>query len=612
MSFIGSALGAGYTSDYTPDTAGQQSQLINPVSKEQAQTAMAKQQEFAIALQGQNGIANQNAAFQGYQGLANGTGPNPAQAQLAQATQANVANQAALAAGQRGASQNVGMMARGAANQGANAQQQAAGQAATMSAQQQMQGLQGMAGISGQQIGQLGQAQQNFAQNALGSIGNYNQAIGGLYGSQNTSDTAIQLQNDKNKSGMFGGLLSGAGGILSDENAKKDIKPADGKIKDFLDKAGAHEYSYKDPKAPGAAPGKHTGPMAQELEKSELGKEMVTDGPDGKGVDFQRGLGTLVAALASLNERLDKMEGVGKGKKESPKKMAAGGTVQSDQFGLPQFGAAMGSHMQQNGAPQEPEQQLSQGAHDITRALTDKFVKPYTDPLKQSISDYFTGAKNLTSSSTSTPSLGANTNLGGVPQQMTGPNLGVDTSMGASDIPSQGTGPSLGANTNLAAAPEAAPTTGLESLGGEAATDAAGSEAATAGEGAEATAGAAEAAEAGEAAEGGSAVADLAMLASKGAHPKKKVPALVSPGEAYIPPHKVHSVASGKESVRQAGEVIKGKAKVKGDSEKNDTVPKTLEAGGVVVKRTAMKDDDSAAKFVRAIMAKSPSRGMKR
>jgi hypothetical protein len=71
------------------------------------------------------------------------------------------------------------------------------------------------------------------------------------------------------------------------------------------------------------------------------------------------------------------------------------------------------------------------------------------------------------------------------------------------------------------------------------------------------------------------------VMAAKGG----KVPAMVSPGEKYLPPQDVKKVKEGKANPMQVGETIKGKAKVKGDSLKNDTVPKTLESGGIVLPR---------------------------
>jgi hypothetical protein len=86
-----------------------------------------------------------------------------------------------------------------------------------------------------------------------------------------------------------------------------------------------------------------------------------------------------------------------------------------------------------------------------------------------------------------------------------------------------------------------------------------------------------------------------------------KVPAMVSPGERYLPPSEVEKVAEGKKSAHKAGEKIQGKAKVSGDSLKNDTVSKTLTEGGIVIPRSVMQSKnpaDSAQKFVSAVLAK--------
>lgn len=86
-----------------------------------------------------------------------------------------------------------------------------------------------------------------------------------------------------------------------------------------------------------------------------------------------------------------------------------------------------------------------------------------------------------------------------------------------------------------------------------------------------------------------------------------QVPAMVSPGEKYLSPGEVKKVAEGKKEAHKAGVTIPGKAKVQGDSLKNDTVPATLKEGGIVIPRSVMQSDDpaeSARKFVAAIMAK--------
>lgn len=600
MAFIGQALGAGNTTEWHGAGSSDQSNFNNPVSSAQAQQGLAQQSAFIQALQAQGGIQNQNQAYAGYQGLANGTGPNPAQAQLAQATQANVANQAAQAAGQRGASQNVGMIARGAANQGANIQQQAAGQAATMGAQQQVQGLQGMAGIAGQQVNNLAGAQQNYNQNNLGSIGAYNGALGSFMGGANTAETSIELANNKNQSGLFGGLLSGGSGILSDERAKTNVKPADAKIKDFLDKAGAHEYSYKDPSQPGAAPGKQVGPMAQELEQSELGAKMVNDSGQGKSVDFQRGLGTLVAALASLNKRLDHMEGKKPAGKEAPQKMAAGGAVQpKDGFGIPQFGQQPPVQRQPNPGEQaadtmRQENPAQSGANQLGQKIG-SYVQPYVDQFKQNVSNYFNNTSSVDLDKMSDMDLNGVQNPRGV-ESLDGSSV---NSVDPFDAPLDASQ----ANPMQVAGTDAAPDALGSSLG-----------AGEAGEGAVAASDAAGAAETAEAAEGLGAASELGegaaiLAANKGAKASKKVPALVSPGEAHIPAKKVAAVAQGKESVKQAGMMIPGKAKISGDSLKNDTVKKTLNEGDVIVPRSKMKDPHDAAAFVQRLMFHHQSKG---
>ncbi len=94
----------------------------------------------------------------------------------------------------------------------------------------------------------------------------------------------------------------------------------------------------------------------------------------------------------------------------------------------------------------------------------------------------------------------------------------------------------------------------------------------------------------------------MPMYAAKGG----RVPAIVSPGEAYIPPDRVQRVAKGG-NVKKEAEMIPGKASVKGDSLKNDTVPKNLEPGGIVIPRSVMQSDNPALeahKFVAAILAR--------
>lgn len=103
--------------------------------------------------------------------------------------------------------------------------------------------------------------------------------------------------------------------FMSDEsmkqapNSKKSKLPSASKeVNSFLDALSARQYEYKDPTAPGAAPGERVGIVAQDLEKSKLGKTLVKDTPYGKMVDTVQGYGAILAAQAELNRRMKKLE----------------------------------------------------------------------------------------------------------------------------------------------------------------------------------------------------------------------------------------------------------------------------------------------------------------
>lgn len=99
---------------------------------------------------------------------------------------------------------------------------------------------------------------------------------------------------------------------------------------------------------------------------------------------------------------------------------------------------------------------------------------------------------------------------------------------------------------------------------------------------------------------------------AKGGASKHKVPAMVSPGETYLKPSQVKQVAKGKANPLKVGERIPGKPKVAGNSYANDVVPKTLEAGGVVIPNSVMQSSDpahNAYKFVQAVMARQKVKG---
>lgn len=194
-----------------PATVGQANQLYD-----QTQQGIAQQQAFLQALQQQGGVQNQTDVFNQLKGVAAGTGPNPAQAMLNQATGANVANQAALMASQRGAGANVGLMARQAAQQGAQTQQQAAGQGATMQAQQALGAMNTMGNIAGQQVGAqqtglnaLNQTVGGARGDVLGAINAQNNAAVQMQSNINNANAGIAGVNAKAQNEMGSGLIKG-------------------------------------------------------------------------------------------------------------------------------------------------------------------------------------------------------------------------------------------------------------------------------------------------------------------------------------------------------------------------------------------------------------------
>lgn len=215
--------------------------IVNPVTTDQLHAAdqntnagIEQQKQLAMQLQNQNGMANQTNVFGQQQQLANalqqqamGNGPNPAQAQLAQQTSNNINQQSAMMAGQRGAGQNAGMIARQAGQQGGALQQNAVGQAATLQAQQQLAAQQQlgqqqaqMQAVAGNQIGNqmsgagafTNAALQNQGQ-LLGAQGGYNSALVGSTASQNSANAGLASQNAKGSQGMLGGMMNGLGGM---------------------------------------------------------------------------------------------------------------------------------------------------------------------------------------------------------------------------------------------------------------------------------------------------------------------------------------------------------------------------------------------------------------
>lgn len=235
MGFVGSIFGSDKGMGYQASGTALQ-EPVSTLTGEQA-TDMAMQgllpaQQAAQQAAASNGFANQTNVFNQAQALsgqlsqaAQGIGPSVAQTMLANTTGQNVEQQAALMGSQRGANQNVGLMARQAAQRGAGIQQDAAGQAAVLRAQeimgarQQLQQQQGLLGsIAGSQVGQqigtasnYGQLTQGYQANVLNAIANANQQRVAMQGNINSANAGVQGHTADAQANIFSKVLGQAG-----------------------------------------------------------------------------------------------------------------------------------------------------------------------------------------------------------------------------------------------------------------------------------------------------------------------------------------------------------------------------------------------------------------
>lgn len=418
--------------------------------------------QAATAVGNQNMLAEQEGA------MARGEGPNPAANQLAQATGANVSNQAALMAGQRGASANPALIAREAAQQGAQTQQQAAGQAATLQAEQQIAAQNNLANLSNTQINQTGGATTalNTAQQ------NEQNVLQGANTAANNAAVSMQGNINNNNASMNHGLL---GGIT---NAISNI-PIIGSLFD---------------------------------EGGEVGK-------DGKPGVIHHG-----------HKKLEFVH-----------KMAKMGLEHFDKGGMP------GEQIKQN--------PLVPGVTPI--APTQSFGGQY-NPVNNS------GAPEMSSPSSESFDLGI-PNAKDKESQMDLANEGLSGAQKQFNSMTEGhLEPGAGDVANYISAYK----------GGDIAQ--------------------------------GPHKSHVANFLHGGV--AKKVPAMVSAGEVYLTPDQVKKVVHEGANPLKIGHKFKGKAKVKGDSIKNDTIPVDLEEGGVIVDRKNVMSKEKASSFVHHAVARKAVR----
>lgn len=229
-----------------------------------------------------------------------GGGPSTAQSQLQLATNQAQRDAASMAASARGGALQQQAAQQQAMNAGVQAQQTAAQQAATLKAQEQI-AAQGQYGEAlGQMRGQDLQAQQTEIGQAA--------KIGDLQNQAAQTRLQGQVANQQAEQKTSGGLMgmggSLLGGLLSDERQKEGVRDATPELLAFLQDMADKARAYRYKEGTGQEPGVHYGVMAQDLERTKVGQTMVHDTPQGKVIDKDRALPTMMATVFELEAQL--------------------------------------------------------------------------------------------------------------------------------------------------------------------------------------------------------------------------------------------------------------------------------------------------------------------
>lgn len=501
-----------------------------------AQNAIAQQQDLTNQVQPgvTQGLGTQANLTGQLQGVVNGTGPNAAQTALNQNTATNVSNQAALMAGQRGASANAGLLARQAAQQGAATQQAAVGQAATQQAQQQIAAQEQLANLANTQVTQ--------GANAVQGINNAQQNEQNILQGANTAANNANVAMQSNINNVNAGVAAG-----NQAAAAKTLGGITGTsvLGSFFAKGGEVDTHH--------CAGPHCTDRQHSVHMMADGGPLAVHG--GTAV-AQQGVGPWLSSSSG---------------NASP---AAVGSVE-----LPSSGGGSGA----------------------------------TNPgMIKTVMGAFKAKPPAAGAAASPPPAGGSP----IPDR-TPPGMNAPSAPGGANAPTPLDYDPLAVGNGVGSVGDSAldSQSAIGSVGAADLGDAAGG--------------------IGEAAEvlayhGGKiphmddggimgTVGHLLPLIAalqhggriaKGPHRSHvanylasggEVPAMVSPGERYLSPDDVKRVVERGENPLKIGTKVPGKPKVKGDSLKNDTVPATLQEGGVVIPRHIMnkKSRDHAELFVR-------------
>lgn len=509
--------------------------------------------------QAATGVASQNALSNELLAMSQGQGPNPAQAELAQATGQNVAQTGAEMAGMRGASGNVGLLARQIGQQGAATQQNAAGQAATLEAQQQIAAQQNLANLANNQISQTGQAvtgqnsaqqnEQSILQNANTSANN---AAVGMQSNINNTNAQTSAANQNMNANILGGITSAAsntGAISSLFGAKGGEVTSQGFIHPHMKLAEMNARSLKHFDEGG------------EIDAPNLGTFKAGD--DSASAPNVASTSSLPSAPdLSSSTKSSGGGGGGAGGLMALAALANGGQIQANPLtaGTQINGPGTWTNGLFNSGSASSGPQI--GSESALPAATTNFSKVVSDAASNSKS-------KKQSSSAASPTAQSTYDWMNTP----GPSQDQMSTAAWMQAPSEGQSGTVNPASGSFEPDIDAPQTLSEACGGKIST-------------------------------GPHKSHVMNYLMSEGG----KVPAMVSPGEIYLSPEKVRKVIQEGIDPAKIGEKFKGKAKVKGDSIENDTIPRDLEEGGVVIDRKNMGTREKRELFVHRAIARKNAR----
>lgn len=242
------------------------------------------------------------------QAQALGEGPSVARQQLQTATERNLAE--TLGAAASGRAQNTALAQREAQRQRAGASQLAARQSSELRAQEQLAARQQLGDLvtsARQQEFQIQEADRQARQRL--ALANQQAALAtqGANLQQQGAERGRQAQLGKD---VIGGAAQAASFALSDETTKEDVKDIkESDLKSFAKAVAAKSFKFKeDPDK-----NENVGVVAQDLEKSSLGKKLI-DVVDGKkGINLSRATQANLAMNAELMKRIFKLESQKKG-----------------------------------------------------------------------------------------------------------------------------------------------------------------------------------------------------------------------------------------------------------------------------------------------------------